>query len=101
MIVINRPYINGFMNELIELGNRIRGERIAAGLKQQELADRAAVSSDTLSALENGRPVSTEKLARILKGLGYAGALENLLPPPVASPVDLQKLAGKPRRRVR
>jgi transcriptional regulator with XRE-family HTH domain len=89
------------MNELIVLGNRIRGERVAARLKQQELADRAAVSSDTLSALENGRPVSTEKLARILKGLGHAGILENLLPPPVVSPIDLQKLAGKPRRRVR
>lgn len=89
------------MNELVELGSRIRGERISAGLKQQELADHAAVSSDTLSALENGRPVSTEKLARILKGLGHTGAFENLLPPSVVSPIDLQKLAGKPRRRVR
>jgi transcriptional regulator with XRE-family HTH domain len=89
------------MNELIELGKRVRQERVAAAMKQQELADRAAVSKDTLSALENGRPVSTEKLARILRSLGHADALENILPPPVVSPLDLQKLAGKPRQRVR
>ena len=89
------------MNELIELGRRVREERIAAGLKQQELADRAAISSDTLSALENGRSVSTEKLALILRELGYAGVMENLLPEPVISPLDLQKLAGKSRKRVR
>ena len=89
------------MNELIELGKRIRQERIAAELKQQELADRAAVSTDTLSALENGRPVSTEKLARILRSLGHVDVLENILPPAVVSPLDLQKLAGRPRKRVR
>lgn len=89
------------MNELTELGRRVREERIAVGLKQQELADRAAISADTVSALENGRPVSTEKLARVLRALGHSDRMENLLPPPVASPIDLQKLAGKPRRRVR
>ena len=89
------------MNELVELGKRIRAERIAVDLKQQELADRAAISVDRVSAMENGYPVSTEKLARVLRVLGHAEALENLLPPPVASPIDLQKLAGKPRRRVR
>jgi transcriptional regulator with XRE-family HTH domain len=86
---------------LVELGRRIRAERIAADLKQQELAERAAISADTVSALENGRPVSTEKLVRVLRVLDHADALENMLPPPVASPIDLQKLAGKPRRRVR
>ena len=89
------------MNELIELGRRVREERIAVGLKQKELADRAAISPDTLSTLENGRPVSTEKLALILRELGHEGVLQNLLPEPVISPLDLQKLAGKPRRRVR
>lgn len=88
------------MKELVELGIRIREARIAIGLKQQELADRAAISADTVSALENGRSVSTEKLARILRELGYSDLLENLLPEPVVSPLDLQKMAGKPRRRV-
>jgi putative transcriptional regulator len=89
------------MNELNELGSRVQRERIAHSLKQKELAAKAAVSVDTLSALENGRPVTTQTLARVLKALGYGEALQNLLPPPVVSPIDLQKLEGKQRRRVR
>ncbi len=89
------------MKEWIELGVRVRRLRIAMGLKQQELADQAAVSSDSLSALENGRSITTETLARILRGLGHKDELQELLPPPVISPIDLQKLEGKQRQRVR
>lgn len=89
------------MKELIELGLRIRDQRIAMGLKQKELADRAAVSLRTLSALENGKPVTTETLVRVLRALGHAAALPELLPAPVISPIDLQKLEGKQRQRVR
>ncbi len=89
------------MKEIRELGSRVRYHRIAMGLKQTELAEKAAVSKDALSALENGRAVKTETLARVLHGLGYSDALAELLPPPVISPIDLQKLDGKQRQRVR
>ncbi|MFV1995331.1 MAG: helix-turn-helix domain-containing protein [Verrucomicrobiales bacterium] len=89
------------MRELNELGTRVRRERIAQGFKQKALAAKAAVSSDVVSALENGRAVTTVTLARVLRGLGQDEALENLLPPPVVSPIDLQKLEGKVRQRVR
>ena len=101
MLSVLKTLMNGFMKELIELGFRVRRQRIAMGLKQQELADKAAVSSDALSALENGRSVTTETLARVLQGLGRKEALVDLLPPPVVSPIDLQKLEGKQRQRVR
>ncbi len=101
MFSVLKTLMNGFMKELIELGFRVRRQRIAMGLKQQELADKAAVSSDALSALENGRSVTTETLARVLQGLGRKEALVDLLPPPVVSPIDLQKLEGKQRQRVR
>lgn len=89
------------MKAIEELGRRVRQQRIAMHMKQRELADRAAVSADSLSALENGRPVTTVTLARILRALGQEDALQDLLPPPVVSPIDLQKLAGRQRKRVR
>ncbi len=89
------------MKELAELGNRVRYHRVAQQLKQQELAARAAVSPDVVSALENGRSVTVESLARVLRGLGWPDALAGMLPEPVPSPIDLQKLAGKERQRVR
>jgi len=89
------------MKELEELGDRIRHLRVTQGLKQQELAAKAAVSTHVLSALENGRSVTLDSLARVLQGLGFGEALMNLLPAPVPSPIQLQKLAGKRRQRVR
>lgn len=89
------------MNQLEEMGDRLRKHRIAIGIKQRDLATKAAVSTDVISALENGRSISTESLARVLKALGLRDALANLLPAPVVSPIDLQKLAGKQRQRVR
>ncbi|MBT5901449.1 MAG: helix-turn-helix domain-containing protein [Opitutaceae bacterium] len=89
------------MKDILELGTRVRHHRIAMGLKQAELAEKAAVSVDVLSALENGRSVTSESLARVLAGLGHSDALVDLLPAPVVSPIDLQKLAGKQRKRVR
>ena len=89
------------MKELTELGARVHHHRVAQGLKQQELAAKAAVSEDALSALENGRSVTVESVARVLQALGFRDALINLLPAPVPSPIALQKLAGKERQRVR
>lgn len=89
------------MKDLKELGARVRHQRVAQGLKQQELAAKAAVSEDALSALENGRSVTVESLARVLQALGFRDAMINLLPAPVPSPIALQKLAGKQRQRVR
>lgn len=89
------------MNELIELGERVKRERIRLKMKQRELASRAAVSADSLSSLENGRPVTTMTLARVLRALGHEEGLAELLPPPTPSPLDLQKLAGRQRQRVR
>jgi len=97
----NIPYKQFYMKAICELGNRVKRERIALGLKQKELAAKAAVSVARISALENGRPVTTQTLAQVLSALGYRDALENVLPPPVVSPIDLQKLEGKQRQRVR
>lgn len=89
------------MKELEELGRRIRQQRIAAKVKQKDLAEKAAVSLDVLYSLEHGKPVTTESLARVLRALKHPNALADLLPPPAISPIDLQKLQGRQRQRVR
>ncbi|HRJ46114.1 MAG TPA: helix-turn-helix domain-containing protein [Opitutaceae bacterium] len=89
------------MKELEELGDRVRHQRVIQGMKQEELAAKAAVSKHVLSGLENGRSVTVESLNRVLQALGFREALINLLPAPVPSPIEMQKLAGKQRQRVR
>ncbi len=87
--------------ELKELGSRLKRERLASELKQKDLAARAALSFHTVAAAEKGRPVTSESLVRILAALGFEGQLAGLLPEPGVSPLDLRKLRGKERERVR
>ena len=53
-----------------QLGAFLRRERRARGLTQTEYAELIGVSHATLSALENGRSVSTLTLERALQFLG-------------------------------
>ena len=53
-----------------QLGELLKRERRARGLTQTEYAELIGVSHATLSALENGRSVSTLTLERALQFLG-------------------------------
>jgi transcriptional regulator with XRE-family HTH domain len=56
---------------LTALGQYIRAERRAQGLRIDDAAALCGVSVDTLSRLENGHAgVSTVRLLRVLDGLG-------------------------------
>lgn len=58
---------------LAALGQRIRAERRAQGLRIDDAAALCGVSVDTLSRLENGHAgVSTVRLLKVLQGLGLA-----------------------------
>ena len=75
-----------------ELGRSIRARRIAAGLSQAELADRANVSVGALHHLERGKGASTRTLTRALQALGAESWIDQLAPPPPAfNPLDLLK----------
>jgi transcriptional regulator with XRE-family HTH domain len=72
------------------LGLGIRQRRIAAGLSQAELADRANVSVGAIHHLERGKGASTRTLTRALAALGADGWIDQLAPPPPTfNPLDL------------
>ena len=86
---------------LIELGRRIRYARVNMELRQSDFAERAAISPLTLSRAERGLPIGTDTLLRILDQIGEAGALVDLLPKTVISPIAIQKLHREQPVRVR
>ena len=92
------------MNEkeiLIEFGKRLQHARINADLKQQEVTDRAAISRATLVRAEQGLPMQTGTLFRILKVLGEADRFVDMLPEVEISPRAMARLTligSKPSR---
>jgi len=61
-----------------ELGSRLRDQRLAQNLTQEELASRAGVSRGTVRNLETKGQASMESLLRIVAALGLAGSLSEL-----------------------
>lgn len=58
------------IRKLEDLGQLVRNQRALAKLRIDDAAALSFVSSDLLSRLENGRPVTTDKLLKVLDGLG-------------------------------
>src|SRR5665213_504409 len=78
------------------LGRNIRARRIAAGLSQAELADRANVSVGAIHHLERGKGASTRTLTRALQALGAESWIDQLAPPPPAfNPLDVLKTRAR------
>ncbi len=88
-------------NEAIrkELGARLRRERLNQNITQAELAELAGISRRTLVAAEKGDGTTLETLIRLLRGLGKLGQLDQFLPVPEISPLQLAKLKGKVRQK--
>jgi transcriptional regulator with XRE-family HTH domain len=84
---------------LSELGARLERTRLERNLSQRELAEEAGVERKALQRIEAGEPVRLTSFIRVLRGLGLIDALDQLVPEPVPSPIELLKLHGKRRRR--
>lgn len=82
-----------------ELGIRIKRNRLLKNYTQQELADRAGLGKSTLQKLEYGSSVTIKTLIQVLRALKELDALDNFIPEPGFSPIELQKLKGKSRIR--
>lgn len=55
---------------LAHLGKLVRNRRAQAQMRIDDAAALCGVSSDVLSRLENGRPVTVDKLLLVLEGFG-------------------------------
>jgi transcriptional regulator with XRE-family HTH domain len=84
---------------LSELGRRLAHRRVGMSLTQAGAAEQAGVSKRTLERIENGDPVQTPNLVRVLRVLGVLEALDSLLPEAEAGPMDVLRGRSAPRRR--
>jgi transcriptional regulator with XRE-family HTH domain len=60
------------------LGQRLRAQRLAQGIPQQELAQMAGLSPGALRKLEGSGQCSLETLLRVVQALGLVEELESL-----------------------
>lgn len=60
------------------IGQRMRRQRLAMGLTQQELAERAGISLSTLKLMEQQGKGSLQRLAKVAVVLGLDGDLRQL-----------------------
>lgn len=84
---------------LAEIGTRIKGKRLRKNISQQELAERAGLSRNTISDMESEGSTTLQNFIRILRALEVLDELEHFLPEPGISPVQLLRMKGKGRRR--
>jgi transcriptional regulator with XRE-family HTH domain len=82
-----------------ELGSRLERTRLERNLTQRQLAQEAGVERKAVLRIEAGEPVRITSFIRVLRALGLLEALEQLVPEPLPSPVELVKLRGRTRRR--
>lgn len=63
---------------LLTLGQRLRAQRLAQGVSQQELAQMAGLSLGALRKLESSGQCSLETFVRTVQALGLIDELETL-----------------------
>ena len=86
---------------LVKIGQRIKETRIRERITQEELATASGVSPLTVANIEKGKSVSLLLFICVLRSLGLLENLEQLVPEIRISPIELKKLQGKKRYRVR
>ncbi len=82
----------------VEIGHRIRSLRLRRNLTQQQVADMAVLSLNAIKSLESGKGKLLTLIA-ILRELEALDALDNFIPEPAISPIQLARQQGKERQR--
>ncbi len=81
-----------------EIGSRFKALRLRQNLTQQQVADAAVVSLNVIKALERGQG-KLSSLVAVLRELDGLDSLEQFIPEPGISPLQLAKQQGKQRQR--
>ena len=66
----HNPHINPLARDAAALGALVRNRRLEQSMRIDDAAALLGVSSNVLSRLENGHPVGSDRLLRVLEGLG-------------------------------
>lgn len=85
----------------LDMGRRLKKLRLSGNVNQTTLARNAGVSRRTVTRLENGEGVSLDTLIRVMKALGVADRLQELLPDPAVRPIERIRLKGRERQHAR
>jgi len=72
--------------------------RLNQNLSQQTVAERSGISLKAVVNLESGNGASLKSFLSVCRTLGKLDWIEELTPPEGPSPMELLKLAGRPRR---
>jgi transcriptional regulator with XRE-family HTH domain len=73
---------------LIEMGERLKAERIRSELTQAKLAEESGVAKSTIERLEKGESVQFLNLIKILRALNRISYLDLLLPSKEKTPME-------------
>jgi transcriptional regulator with XRE-family HTH domain len=103
VIYVHAPMLDfGFASEQeirLELGRRLRAQRLAQGLSQVELAQRAGIGVNTLKLLEGRGKCTFENFIRTVLGLGLADELQSLLMLKINSIAQMERAEQAKRMR--
>ncbi len=83
---------------LTELGWRLRGQRLAWPLTQQELATRAGVALSAVKKLESGKNATLRTLIKVVQALSLAEELSELFASKAALSTAAMARAEMPSR---
>jgi transcriptional regulator with XRE-family HTH domain len=82
------------------LGEQFRALRIAAGLDQATLAERAGLSIGAVRGLERGTGSSLKTVVQVSRSLGREDWLASIAPRVSVSPIDVARSGRRTRSRV-
>ena len=99
MSIVRNQKQSGNDEWLCRLGERLRRRRLNRNLTQAEVAAQAGVAQRTVRAIEGGASASMDTWLSLLRTLGALDQLDQFLPEPPISPIELAKLKGKTRQR--